>query len=200
MTNDSRSASSNHEALAQELWDCLPGVFGDSSMVPVSANLIMRVRGALRSIVLSEIANHERDTNERSDDSIREAFEIWAARNNLATNRKGDGYKGPYAEWCWHAFYAASRLAEARTRSSTAQLEAANTECLKNHAADLDRLEQEIARLRSASSSGPQRDPCHKAGKLCLFYATSPWACSSGCKYDEKCQNEPDSRVQKGGA
>lgn len=49
-----------------------------------------------------------------TDDEIREAFEFWANKQNLNVARKGDGYRAPYADWCWHAFYAATVLAEQR--------------------------------------------------------------------------------------
>lgn len=51
---------------------------------------------------------------EQPDEEIRASYEVWAARKNLNLTRKGGGYRGPYTDWCWHAFYAATRLAEAR--------------------------------------------------------------------------------------
>lgn len=43
-----------------------------------------------------------------SEDAIRARFEAWGTRMNLNMKRKGGSYAGPYADWCWQAFYCGS--------------------------------------------------------------------------------------------
>lgn len=50
-----------------------------------------------------------------SDDAIRERFDAWGAQMKLNMKRKGGGYAGPYADWCWQAFYCGTRTAAPRS-------------------------------------------------------------------------------------